>query len=29
VNQAMIDLGTVKEKPDEKAMITEEFLPKK
>jgi ABC-type nitrate/sulfonate/bicarbonate transport system substrate-binding protein len=29
VKQAMIDLGTVKEAPDDKAVFTEEFLPKK
>ncbi|HWE74680.1 MAG TPA: ABC transporter substrate-binding protein [Stellaceae bacterium] len=29
VKQAMIDLGTMKEKPDDKAVFTEEFLPKK
>lgn len=27
VKQAMLDLGTVKEKPDDKAIFTEEFLP--
>jgi NitT/TauT family transport system substrate-binding protein len=29
VKQAMLDLGTVKEKPEDKAVFTEEFLPKK
>jgi NitT/TauT family transport system substrate-binding protein len=29
VKQALLDLGTVKEKPDDKAIFTEEFLPKK
>ena len=29
VKQAMLDLGTVKEKPDDKALFTGEFLPKK
>lgn len=29
VKQAMLDLGTVKEAPDNKAVFTEEFLPKK
>lgn len=29
VKQAMLDLGTVKEKPADKAVFTEEFLPKK
>jgi hypothetical protein len=29
VKQAMIDLGTVKEAPEDKAVFTEEFLPKK
>jgi NitT/TauT family transport system substrate-binding protein len=29
VNQAMLDLGTVKEKPNEKAMLTEDYLPKR
>jgi NitT/TauT family transport system substrate-binding protein len=29
VKQAMLDLGTVKEKPDDKVLFTEEFLPKK
>ncbi|HEX3972262.1 MAG TPA: ABC transporter substrate-binding protein [Stellaceae bacterium] len=29
VKQAMLDLGTVKEAPDDKAVFTEEFLPKK
>ncbi len=29
VKQAMLDLGTAKEKPEDKAVFTEEFLPKK
>jgi NitT/TauT family transport system substrate-binding protein len=29
VKQALLDLGTVKEKPDDKAVFTEEFLPTK
>ena len=29
VKQAMLDLGTVKEKPEDKAVFTEEFLPKR
>ncbi|HEY1504260.1 MAG TPA: hypothetical protein VGF92_08165, partial [Stellaceae bacterium] len=29
VKQAMLDLGTVKEKPADKAVFTEEFLPKR
>jgi ABC-type nitrate/sulfonate/bicarbonate transport system substrate-binding protein len=29
VKQAMLDLGTAKEKPDDKAIFTEAFLPKK
>jgi NitT/TauT family transport system substrate-binding protein len=28
VKQALVDLGQLKEKPDTKALVTEEFLPK-